>query len=88
MGTVVFKSNGSQLLKDFSMHVMKTSRPFYNRLTVFVIGHMLLSYAITHYQTENFEYLRFKMLEQQKEELELLEKSKQIKIKQLKQLSN
>lgn len=83
MGTIDFKSNGSQLLKEFTTHVMKTSRPFYNRLTVFVIGHVLLSYAVTHFQTENFEFLRFKMLEQQKEEQESLKKSKQMRDKQL-----
>lgn len=58
---------------------MKITRPLYNRLTAFVIGHMLLSYAITHYQMENFEFLRFKMLQQQKEEVEKLQQMKQIK---------
>lgn len=83
MGTIAFKSDGPQLLKEIATHVIKNSHPFYNRLTVFVIGHLLLSYTITHYQTKNFEFLRFKMLEQQKEEIASFEKNKQIKNKQL-----
>lgn len=69
--------NGFDVARGFAMHVLKISQPFYNRLTVFVIGHLLLSYAITYYQTENFEFLRFKLFEQHKEEVELFHQSKE-----------
>lgn len=77
MGTYTWSSsNISAAFKEYGMHFMKISRPIYNRLTVFVIGHVLLSYAITHYQMENFEFLRFKMLQQQNEEIENLQQMK------------
>lgn len=77
MGTVDLNfSNHTMFIKTFGTHLMKTSRPIYNRLTVIVIGHALLSFAITYYQMENIEFLRLKMLEQQNEEIESL---KQIK---------
>lgn len=57
---------------------MKTSTPLLNRLTVFVIGHVLLSYAITHYQMENIKFMRLKMLEQQEQDIKILQQSRQI----------
>jgi len=81
MGTVVLASNGFDLVKEFATHLMKTSRPIYNRLTVFVIGHVLLSYTITYYQMENLEFLRLKMLEQEKEDIKRLQETQQIRNK-------
>jgi len=78
MNTLNLKSRGPAVVKEFSLHVMKLSRPLYNRLTAFVIGHVLLSYMISHYQMDNFEFLRIKMLQQQNEEIESLRQSKQI----------
>lgn len=78
MSTVALSgNNGFDMARGFAMHVLKTSQPLYNRLTVFVFGHLLLSYAITYYQTEHFEYLRFKMYEQHKEEVELFRQKKE-----------
>lgn len=78
MGTIVLKSNGPEILKEFAIHALQTSRPLYNRLTIFVIGHVLLSCAITHYQMENIEFIRLKMLEQQEQDIERLQQSRQI----------
>ncbi|CAI6361487.1 unnamed protein product [Macrosiphum euphorbiae] len=72
MSTFSLKSKGPDIVKEFALHVMKISRPLYNRLTAFVIGHVLLSYMISHYQMDNFEFLRIKMLQQQNEEIEIL----------------
>ncbi|XP_060875422.1 uncharacterized protein LOC132948792 [Metopolophium dirhodum] len=72
MSTFSLKSKGPDIIKEFALHVMKISRPLYNRLTAFVIGHALLSYMISHYQMDNFEFLRIKMLQQQNEEIETL----------------
>lgn len=73
MGTVALKANNpADYVKEFGMHVMKTSRPVYNGVTAFVIGHVILSYIITKYQMDNLEFLRLKMLEQQEEEIELM----------------
>ncbi|NP_001155420.1 uncharacterized protein LOC100160013 [Acyrthosiphon pisum] len=72
MSTFSLKSKGPDIVKEFALHVMKISRPLYNRLTAFVIGHVLLSYMISHYQMDNFEFLRNKMLQQQIEEIETL----------------
>jgi hypothetical protein len=83
MGTYTLKSSGYHIIKECAMHILKTSQPFYNRLTVFVIGHLLLSYAITYYQIDNFELLRFKMYEQQQEQIKELEQSKQFRNKSL-----
>lgn len=74
MGTVNLNFNNRAFINEFGMHLMKTSRPIYNRLTVFVIGHALLSFAITYYQMKNIEFLSLKMLEQQNEEIERLQK--------------
>lgn len=76
MGTVNLNFNSRTVINEFGMHIMKTSRPIYNRLTVFVIGHALLSLAISYYQMENIEFLRLKMLEQQNEEIERLQQIK------------
>lgn len=81
MSTYNLKSSGSGIVKEFALHVMKISRPLYNRLTAFVIGHVLLSYMISHYQMDNFEFLRIKMLQQQNEEIETLRRSEQIRNK-------
>lgn len=81
MGTIVFNSNGPNIVKEFAMHIMKTSRPLYNRLTVFVIGHVLLSYTITYYQMENVEFLRLRMLEQEREDIKRLQENQQIRNK-------
>lgn len=78
MGTIVLKSNGPEIVKEFAIHVLQTSRPLCNRLTIFVIGHVLLSYAITHYQMENIEFIRLKMLEQQEQDIKSLQQSRQI----------
>lgn len=83
MGTIVLNSNGPGIVKELAVHVMKTSRPLYNRLTVFVIGHVLLSYTITYYQMENLEFLRLKMLEQEKEDIKRLQENQQIRNKSL-----
>lgn len=78
MSSVGFSgNNGFDVAKGFAMHVLKTSQPFYNRLTVLVIGHLILSYAVTYYQTENFEFLRLKLYEQHLEEVELLRQRKE-----------
>lgn len=80
MGTVAFNSNNAvDLAKEVTLHLMKTSRPVYNRLTVYVIGHALLCYVITKYQMDNLEFLRLKMLEQQEEEIEYLRQRKNSK---------
>ncbi|KAL4090414.1 hypothetical protein QTP88_025258 [Uroleucon formosanum] len=81
MSTYNLKSSGSKIVKEFALHVMKISRPLYNRLTAFVIGHVLLSYMISHYQMNNLEFLRIKMLQQQNEEIETLRSSEQIRNK-------
>ncbi|XP_022182253.1 uncharacterized protein LOC111042068 [Myzus persicae] len=81
MNTISFKSKRPEIVKEFALHAMKISRPLYNRLTAFVIGHVLLSYMISHYQMDNFEFLRIKMLQQQNEEIETLRLSKQISYK-------
>jgi len=81
MNTFNLKSKGPEVVKEFASHVMKISRPLYNRLTAFVIGHVLLSYMISHYQMDNFEFLRNKMLQQQNEEIEALHLSKQTSYK-------
>ncbi|XP_060853056.1 uncharacterized protein LOC132930950 [Rhopalosiphum padi] len=81
MNTFSLGSKGPDIIKEFAQHVTKISRPLYNRLTVFVIGHVLLSYMISHYQMENFEFLRIKMLQQQNEDIEALRQSKQISYK-------
>ncbi|KAL5235598.1 hypothetical protein ACI65C_003008 [Semiaphis heraclei] len=81
MNTYNLKSKGPEVVKEFALHVMKISRPLYNRLTAFVIGHVLLSYMISHYQMNNFEFLRNKMLQQQNEEIEALRLSKQTSYK-------
>jgi len=81
MNTFDLKSKGSEIIKEFTMHLMKTSRPLYNRLTAFVVGHVLLSYMISHYQMDNFEFLRNKMLQQQNEEIETLRLSKKTSYK-------
>lgn len=78
MGTINFKSSRTELYKEFATHAIKTSRPFSNRLTIFVIGHVLLSYAITHYQMENIEFLRLKMLAQQEEDIKNYQEYNQI----------
>ncbi|CAH1736767.1 uncharacterized protein LOC114127817 [Aphis gossypii] len=78
MNLLSFKSNGPDIVKEFAQHLTKLSRPLYNRLTAFVIGHALLSYMISHYQMENFEFLRLKMLQQQNEEIEASRQRKQI----------
>jgi len=78
MGTVVFNSDGPGIFKEIAMHVMKTSRPLYNRLTVFVIGHMILSYTITHYQMKNLEFLKNKMFEEEQEEIRRLRETKKL----------
>lgn len=78
MSTIALSgNNGFDLARGFAMHVLKTSQPFHNRLTVFVIGHLLLSYAITYYQTENLEFLKYKLYEQHKEEVELFHQRKE-----------
>jgi len=82
MNTYSLKSRGPGIVKEFALHALKLSRPLYNRLTAFVIGHVLLSYMISHYQMDNFEFLRNKMLQQQNEEIETLRLSKQISNKQ------
>lgn len=81
MGTVVLSSNGFDLVKEFATHIMKMSRPIYNRLAVFVIGHVLLSYTVTHYQMKNLEFLKLKMLEQEKEDIKRLQETQQIRNK-------
>lgn len=83
MNTFALKSHGPAMINEFALHVLKTSGPLYNRLTGFVIGHVLLSYAISYYQMENFEYLRFKMLQQQEEDIQKLQQNKQISKKSL-----
>lgn len=80
MSTFSLKSKGPDIIKEFALHVMKISRPLYNRLTAFVIGHALLSYMISHYQMDNFEFLRIKMLQQQNEEIETLRLSEKNKL--------
>lgn len=87
MGTLTLKSTGNNAIdmaKELATHVLKTSQPIYNRLTVFVIGHILLSYVITYYQTENVEFLKFKLHEQHKEELELYHQSKKKNVEETK----
>lgn len=76
MNTFNLTSSGPAIFNEFSSHLMKISRPLYNRLTAFVIGHVLLSYMISEYQMNNFEFLRTKMLEQQNEEIETLRQTK------------
>lgn len=71
MGTYTLSNGSANVIKEFAIHLMQTTRPFYNRLTVFAIGHVLLSYAITYYQMENFEFLKASMLEQHKNEVQL-----------------
>lgn len=71
MGTYTLSNSSANVIKEFAIHLMQTTRPFYNRLTVFAIGHVLLSYAITYYQMENFEFLKASMLEQHKSEVQL-----------------
>lgn len=71
MGTYSLNYGSTNIIKEFAIHLMKTTRPFYNRLTVFAIGHILLSYAITYYQMKTFEFLKATMLEQHKEEVQL-----------------
>jgi len=70
MGTFYLNSSGSNIAKEFLFHLVQISRPIYNRLTVFVIGHTLLCYTITNYQMKNLEFLRLKMFEQHKEEVQ------------------
>lgn len=70
MGTFYLKSSRSNIAKEFLFHVVQLSRPMYNRLTVFAIGHTLLSYTITNYQMKNLEFLKLKMFEQHKEEVQ------------------
>lgn len=83
MSTFALKSHGPDIIKEFGLHLLKTTRPLCNRLTGFVIGHVLLSYAITYYQMKNFEHIRFKMLQQQKEDIQKLQQIKQISKKSL-----
>lgn len=78
MNTYNLRSRGSGAVREFALHLMKISRPLYNRLTAFVIGHVLLSYMITHYQMDNFEFLRIKMMQQQDEEIKSLRLRNQI----------
>ncbi|VVC29466.1 Transmembrane protein 126 [Cinara cedri] len=78
MNTFILSSNGPAIINEFALHLMKTSRPLYNRLTGFVIGHVLLSFAISYYQMENLDFLRFKMMQQQNEDIENLKQSKRI----------
>lgn len=73
MNMFTLNSHGPGIINEFVHHLIKTSRPLYNRLTGVVIGHVLLSFAINYYQMENFEYLRFKMLQQQIEDQKKLE---------------
>lgn len=78
MSTFALKgNNGIDIAKGFAMHVMKTSQPLYNRLTIFALGHICLSSLITHYQTKQVEYLGFKLLEQHKEDLEQYQQKKE-----------
>lgn len=70
MGTFYLNSNRSNIVKEFLNHLVRLSGPIYNRLTVFVIGHALLSYGITNYQMKNLEFLRLKMYEQHEEEVQ------------------
>lgn len=76
LGTQSWNYGSSNIIKEFAVHLIQTSRPFYNRLTVFAIGHVLLSYAITYYQMKNFEFLRATMLEQHKNEVQQLQNSR------------
>lgn len=71
MGTYFLGNSTTNIIKEFAVHLMQTSRPFYNRLAVFSIGHILLSYAVTYYQMENFEFLKATMLEQHKNEVQV-----------------
>lgn len=80
MGTFRLDYSGkSDIVTKFGEHLVKASRPLFNRLTVFVIGNLLLSYVVTNYQMENLEFLRLKMLEEHK--AEKLYQSKAIKNK-------
>ncbi|XP_050423626.1 uncharacterized protein LOC126835229 [Adelges cooleyi] len=73
MGTVNLKSADRIMkIQEFLNHVAHTSRPFYNRLALFSISHVILSYAICYFQMKSYEYLRFKMLEQSKEETKIV----------------
>lgn len=75
MGTVDGYSSGFKIYKEFTKHLIKTSGPIYNRVTAFVIGHVLLSYAIVNYQTKNMEFLKIKLIEQDDEDREKLRES-------------
>lgn len=71
------------MIDEFASHVLKTSRPLYNRLTALTIGHVLLCYAITHYQMENLEFIRFKILQQEREQIENLQRKNSNNNKQI-----
>ncbi|XP_050549120.1 uncharacterized protein LOC126910527 isoform X2 [Daktulosphaira vitifoliae] len=76
MGTFNLKSVGRiERLQEFFIHLRNTTHPFNNRLAIFSISHIVLSYTICYFQMKSFELLRLKLLEQSIEDAQRLDKS-------------